>query len=133
MFLSWIGLASNLKRVPNFKIQDAMLQMQFEKARKQLNLSRLPTPNVEALRQTLEAEYQQFMDTMAEWKELRGQWVQQKREAFGEAFEEKKQELQAKWQHATIRTRFKEMEYMLKMQRKRIQMFNLSFATVTAS
>ncbi|MBA56010.1 MAG: acyl-CoA desaturase [Pseudomonadales bacterium] len=133
MFLSWIGLASNLKRVPNFKIQEAMLQMQFEKARKQLNLSRLPTPNVEALRQTLEAEYQQFMDTMAEWKELRGQWVQQKREAFGEAFEEKKQELQAKWQHATIRTRFKEMEYMLKMQRKRIQMFNLSFATVTAS
>ena len=106
-----------------------MLQMQFEKARKQLSLSRLPKPNVEALRQTLETEYQQFMDTMAEWKELRGQWVQQKRDAF----EEKKQELQAKWQHATIRTRFKEMEYMLKMQRKRIQVFNLNFATVSAA
>tara|TARA_B100000965_G_scaffold275130_1_gene233052 strand:- start:2143 stop:3216 length:1074 start_codon:yes stop_codon:yes gene_type:complete len=127
--LSWLGLASNLKRVPSFKIQEAMLQMQFEKARKQLSLSRLPKPNVEALRQTLETEYQQFMDTMAEWKELRGQWVQQKRDAF----EEKKQELQAKWQHATIRTRFKEMEYMLKMQRKRIQVFNLNFATVSAA
>ena len=37
------------------------------------------------------------------------------------------------WQHATIRTRFKEMEYMLKMQRIRIQVFNLNFATVSAA
>jgi stearoyl-CoA desaturase (delta-9 desaturase) len=127
--MSWVGLTRNLKRVPNFKIQEAMLHMQFEKAREQLNISRLPTPNVEALRQTLEAEYQQFLDTLAEWKELRGQWVQQKRQRF----EKKKQELQEKWQQATIRSRFKEMEYMLMMQRKRMQMFNLDFATVTAS
>ncbi len=124
--LSWFGLASNLKRVPKFKIQEALINMQFEKARHQLSL--LPTPNVEALRQTLETEYQQFLDTLAEWKELRGQWVQQKRQAF----QEKKHELQEKWQHATIRTRFKEMEYMLAMQHKRLQMFNLNFASPQA-
>lgn len=127
--LSWLGLASNLRRVPNFKIQEALVHMQFEKAHKQLSLSRLPTPNVEALRQTLENEYQQFSQTLADWKELHGQWVQQKRQVF----EEKKQELQEKWHHATIRTRFLEMEYNLKMQRKRLQMFSLNFAAANAA
>ncbi|WP_232340158.1 fatty acid desaturase [Ketobacter nezhaii] len=127
--LSWIGMTSNLKRVPSFKIQEALVHMQFEKAHKQLNLSRLPTPNVEALRQTLESEYQQFSKTLADWKELHGQWVQQKRQEF----EEKKQELQEKWQQATVRTRFLEMEYNLKMQRKRLQMFSLNFATAHSS
>ncbi|MAR92209.1 MAG: acyl-CoA desaturase [Pseudomonadales bacterium] len=125
--LAWLGLARNLKRVPSFKIQEALLQVQFEKARTHLNHS--PLPNVEALRQALEAEYQQFMDTLAEWKLLRGQWVQQKREALAE----KKHELQTLWHHTSVRTRFKEMEYMLKMQRKRLQVFNLNFATLVAN
>lgn len=126
--LSWVGLASNLKRVPNFKIQEALVKMQFEKAHSQLDLSRLPSPNVEALRKTLEAEYQQFMKTLTEWKQLRGEWVQQKRQEF----EEKKQELQQMWEHATVRSRFKEMEFMLKMQRKRLQMLNVNFANAAA-
>ena len=126
--MSWVGLATNLKRVPSFKIQEALVQMQFEKAHTQLDRIKLPTPNIEALRSTLETEYQQFLDTMAEWKELRGEWVNQKRQAF----EEKKQELQEKWEQATIRSRFQEMEFVLKMQRKRLQMLNLNFATAAA-
>ena len=126
--MSWTGLASNLKRVPSFKIQEALVKMQFEKAHSQLNLSRSPSPNVEALRNTLEAEYQQFMNTLSEWKQLRGEWVQQKRQEF----EEKKQELQQKWEQATVRSRFKEMEFMLKMQRKRLQMLNVNFANAAA-
>ncbi len=126
--LSWLGMATNLKRVPSFKIQEALVKMQFEQAHKQLSLARLPTPNIEALRKTLETEYQQFLTTMTEWKELRGEWVNKKRQAF----EEKKQELQSKWEQATIRSRFQEMEFVLKMQRKRLQMLNLNFAAATA-
>ena len=126
--MSWVGLASNLKRVPSFKIQEALVKMQFEKAHSQLDLSRLPSPNVEALRKTLETEYQQFLKTLTEWKQLRGEWVQQKRQEF----EEKKQELQQKWEQATVRSRFKEMEFMLKMQRKRLQMLNVNFANAAA-
>lgn len=123
--LAWMGLASNLRRVPDFKIQEALVHMQFEKAKAQL--TRLHLPNIDAWKETLEAEYQQFLNTLAEWKQLRAEWYEQKRQAF----EEKKLELQEKWQHAAVRTRFKEMEYMLKMQRKRLQMLNLNFASAT--
>ena len=127
--LAWLKLASNLKRVPDFKIQEALVQMQFAKAHKKLNATRLSSPNIEALRHTLEIEYQEFMHTLSEWKNLRGEWLQQKREQIAE----KKVELQQFWQQATAMTRFKEMEYMLKMQRKRLQLFNMKFAALAAS
>jgi len=120
--LSWVGLTSNLRRVPDFKIQEALVQMQFEKA--QAQLKRIQLPNMEAWKETLEKEYQQFVETMSEWKQLRAEWYGQKRQALAE----KKQELQEKWQRAAVRTRFKEMEYMLKMQRKRLQLLNVNFA-----
>lgn len=123
--LSWVGMASNLRRVPDFKIQEALVHMQFEKAKDQLK--RIHLPNMEAWKETLEAEYQQFTKTMADWKQLRAEWYEQKRQEFAE----KKQELQEKWHRAAARTRFKEMEYMLKMQRKRLQMLNLNFAAAT--
>jgi len=121
--LSWVGMTSNLRRVPDFKIQEALVQMQFQKAQAHLNLlSHLP--NMEAWKENLEKEYQQFMQTMTDWKQLRAEWYEQKRQEFAE----KKQELQDKWQRAAVRTRFMEMEYMLKMQRKRLQLFNMNFA-----
>lgn len=120
--LSWLGLTSNLRRVPDFKIQEALVQMQFEKAQAHLKLLHLP--NMDAWKETLEKEYQQFVETMAEWKQLRAEWYQQKRQVF----EEKKLELQEKWHRAAVRTRFREMEFMLKMQRKRLQLLNLNFA-----
>ena len=122
--LSWVGMASNLRRVPDFKIQEALVHMQFEQAKAQLK--RIHLPNMDAWKETLETEYQQFMKTLADWKQLRGEWYEQKRVELAE----KKQELQEKWQRAAVRTRFKEMEYMLKMQRKRLQLLNLNFAAV---
>lgn len=120
--LSWVGLARNLKRVPDFKIQEALVQMQFEHAHQQLSKD-VQLSNADAWRASLEKEYQQFLETLAEWKQLRFEWYESKRQAF----EEKKQELQAKWQTAAMRTRLNEMEYLLKMQRKRLQLFNVNF------
>lgn len=123
--LSWVGLASNLRRVPDFKIQEALVHMQFEQANAQLRQQHLP--NTDAWKLHLESEYQQFLQTLANWKQLRAEWYDQKRLALAE----KKLELQEKWQHTAAHTRFKEMEYMLKMQRKRLQMLNLNVAAAT--
>ncbi|MDX1693931.1 MAG: fatty acid desaturase [Ketobacteraceae bacterium] len=133
--LSWLKLASNLRRVPSFKIQEALVKMQFERANKQLT-STGSKNNVEAWRETLEKEYQQFLNTLSDWKELRTEWYENKREAINTRLtelNEKKLELQSKWHNAAISTRFKEMEYVLKMQQKRLQLFNLNFQTVMAN
>lgn len=124
--LSWVGLTRNLKRVSDFKIQEALVQMQFEHANHQLSKG-LPA-NAEAWRVALEKEYQHFLETLATWKELRFEWYAGKRQAFAE----KKQEIQAKWETATVRNRLKEMEYLLKMQRRRLQLFNTNFQAATS-
>lgn len=128
--LSWVNLASDLRRVPNFKIQEALVKMQFEKANNQLVNSSIK--NIEEWRETLEQEYQQFLATLSEWKELRTEWYQGKRDAFNNTLNEKKAELQQKWEKAALSTKFQEMEYMLKMQQKRLQLFNMNFQTATA-
>lgn len=128
--LSWVNLASDLRRVPNFKIQEALVKMQFEKANSQLVNSSIK--NIEEWRETLEKEYQQFLATLSEWKELRTEWYQGKRDAFNTTLNEKKAELQEKWENAAFSTKFQEMEYMLKMQQKRLRLFNMNFQTATA-
>lgn len=123
---SWLGLASNLRRVPDFKIQEAQVKMQLERAQKQLTLSN-SVSNIDEWRATLEQEYQEFYKTLNEWKELRAKWYQDKRDALTHSLNEKCEALQDKWHNAAIHTRFKQMEYGLKMQKKRMKLFNNSF------
>ena len=111
-----LGLASNLVRVPDFKIQRAILDTQFERARRELDDS----PAAEGLRATLEREYQLFTESINQWKELQSQRYGQKRNALEDALSEKRQQLQEKWDSAALRTRFRELEFSLKMQRKRV-------------
>ena len=111
-----LGLASNLVRVPDFKIQRAILDTQFERARRELDDS----PAAEGLRATLEREYQLFTESINQWKELQSQRYEQKRNALEDALSEKRQQLQEKGDNAALRTRFRELEFSLKMQRKRV-------------
>ena len=111
-----LGLASNLVRVPDFKIQRAILDTQFERARRELDDS----PAAEGLRATLEREYQLFTESINQWKELQSQRYEQKRNALEDALSEKRQQLQEKWDNAALLTRFRELEFSLKMQRKRV-------------
>lgn len=124
--LSWVRLTANLKRVPQFKIQEALVKMQFEQAQHQLQSSTLK--NAEIWKESLEKEYQQFLNTLSEWKSLRADWYNRKRQAF----QEKKMELQERWESAVVRSRFQEMEYVLKMQQKRLKLFNLNFQSAMA-
>ena len=111
-----IGLASNLVRVPDFKIQRAILDTQFERARRELDVRSAP----QRLRDTLEREYQLFTDSINQWKDLQAERYEQRRAALGDALLEKRQAMQLRWENAALRTKLRELEFSLKMQRKRM-------------
>ena len=115
---SRVGLAKNLVRVSDFKIQRAILDTQFERARNQLEVSHSP----DSLRATLEREYQVFTESVNAWTALQTQRYEAKKAEIGGALSERKLKLQEKWENAALRTKFKELEYSLKMQRKRLNL-----------
>ncbi|MBK8970792.1 MAG: fatty acid desaturase [Hahellaceae bacterium] len=119
--MSWVGLTTNLKRVPDFKIQEAVVNMQFKCANDRLK--RAPFPNMEGVHELLEKEYQQFMDTLAEWKRLRIEWYEDKRKVLVDT----KEAWQGRFQQAAVKYRIKEVEYMLKMQQKRLNVLLSGF------
>lgn len=117
---SRVGLARDLIRVPDFKIQQALLDMQFKRAERRLQAA----ANADTWRSHIDMEYQQFLNSMAEWNRLRQQWYEQKRQLLVE----KTHELQLKWGQTALHTRIQELEYALKMQRKRLQFLTLQLA-----
>ncbi len=95
-----LGLASHRKRAPGFKVLRARLNMEFKRARQ-----RLAEESVDrSWRETLEQEYVEFLETVKEWQQLHVQRVQQGRAALVEMLD----------------TRYRELEFALKMQRKRL-------------
>jgi stearoyl-CoA desaturase (delta-9 desaturase) len=113
----WLGLARELNRVPDFKIQKALLDMQFKRAQISLACAK----NADAWREQLEREYQHFLANLQEWNTLRQQWYDHKRSQLAE----KTAELQQRWRHTTISSRLLELEYALKLQRKRLHYLTL--------
>src|SRR6056297_4314492 len=113
-----LGLASNLNRIPNFKIQRAILDTQFQRARRELDTVR----DSETLREMLEREYQLFTDSINQWTALQAERYERRKEQLGDALVMRRAHLQDKWDHAALRTRLKTLEYGLKMQRKRLRM-----------
>jgi len=111
-----VGLAKNLVRVPDFKIQRAMLDTQFERARRELDARSAP----QRLRESLEREYQLFTESINQWKGLQSERYEQRRNALEGALSEKRAALQERWENAALRTKLRELEFSLKMQRKRI-------------
>jgi stearoyl-CoA desaturase (delta-9 desaturase) len=125
---SWLGLARNLKRIPAFKIQRALLSMQLKHASTQLEETDAEQP----LREMLEREYQLFSDSIHRWKALHAGRYERTVEEFEDALAEKKAALLQKWERAAVRTRLKELEYSLRMQRKRVELLMLQMQVATA-
>ncbi len=115
---SRIGLARNLQRVPNVRIQRAILDNQFNRARTQLEISR----GADVLRSVLEREYQLFTDSINAWSNLQTEWYERKKSALGDALGEKKQRLADSWEKAALRNSLKDIEHSLGMQRKRVEL-----------
>ncbi len=110
-----LGLARNLSRVPDFRIQRAILDTQFRRAR-----SRLERAPSDSLRTVLEREYALFTESVNQWKALQAERYERRVAALGGALEESRQALQQKWERHALRLRLRELEYSLKMQRKRL-------------
>ncbi len=115
---SWLGLASDLKRVPNFKIQRAKVAMQLKRAQATLSNKTVAEP----LRESLERELQLFSESLARWKQLQAERYEARVGELGSALEEKKQELQDKWDQARFRSCLKGLEYSLKLQCGRLNL-----------
>lgn len=109
--LSWMGITRNLKRCSNFAIQKAQLTMQFKRTERQIEKQQARKADVEALKQRMAHEYETFSAALQEWAKIKEEW-----------YAGKKAELQQKWEDVKFRDRFKEIEYRLKMQRKRLRM-----------
>src|SRR5271166_2881315 len=84
--LHWVGLAKNLKTVPWFRIQRALLDTQFRRAEKQL-AGQSGRAQYEQLRKRLVEEYATFQAAVADWTRVREQWLQQTRRAMSERWE----------------------------------------------
>ncbi|MCG5501175.1 acyl-CoA desaturase [Ectothiorhodospira lacustris] len=103
---AWTGLAHGRRSIPQFKIQRARLDLQFRKLQERLNKEGVaPT-----WRGVLDREYQQFKDTVQQWQQLQLRRVQAGTAAMCD-----------RWVSTELRTSFKELEYRLKMQRRRLR------------
>ena len=118
--LSWMGLAKDLRRTPNFKIREAMVSQQLKLAEAKLGA----TQQAAEWKAYIDSEYQEFLVTLERWKQLQESWYENKRSSLSEA----KLQLQSKWEQKAFKTRFKELEYALKLQQQRLQLLNMQLA-----
>jgi stearoyl-CoA desaturase (delta-9 desaturase) len=102
-----LGLVKNRKRAPRFKVLRARLNMEFKAAAKKLDQAGVSS----GWKEQLESEYAQFVDTIKQWQQLQMERVQQGKQKLTERFET---------ETALLATHYRELEFSLKMQHKRL-------------
>jgi stearoyl-CoA desaturase (delta-9 desaturase) len=107
--MHWLGLARNLKRVPWFKIQRALIDTQFRRAERQL-AQQTRGARVEQLKARVAEEYEEFCKTVTAWSQLREQWLTETKRAMIE-----------RWERSILQSRVKRLEYELKLQHGRMR------------
>jgi len=118
--MQFLGLAHRLKRTPAFQIHRALLAMQFRLAQKKLAKSPLIVrgrTNVDSLRERIQQEYESFLSAVSEWARLKEVW-----------YEEKKRSVLEHWEQASFQKQLREIEYALKMQRRRLRVLYAQLA-----
>jgi len=119
--LSYVGLASNLKRVPDLWIQRSEVAMQFKRVERALEArrNRAGDEHVERLKARVAEEYAAFRKSVEEWGKVRDQWVV-----------DRKQRLLQRWEETSFRLQLKQIEQGLRLQRRRLRaMSKASLAT----
>lgn len=108
-----LGLAWNLKRVPEFLVQRAMLERQFAQARENLESCRHPT-RLETLQTLLQHELDAFSETLGEWRQLKAERIDAARRQLADS-----------WENSEVRRRLHGLEDALRQQRKRVRLLRL--------
>ena len=119
-----LGLARDLKRVPEFKIQRAMLDRQFERAHEELAAAARPEneSRLAEWKKLLEAELLSFRETV-------GEWSQMQTGKFEAAKTQLQEKLHDRWEHSAMRARLRLMERSLKQQRRRVEALRQQLAS----
>jgi stearoyl-CoA desaturase (delta-9 desaturase) len=100
--MHWLGLATNLKRIPWFKIQRALLDTQFRRAERQL--ARQPEhAQIDQFKARVTEEYEAFCRAVAAWTKLREQSLVQTK-------------------HSLLQLPLRELEHRLRLQYRRIRL-----------
>jgi stearoyl-CoA desaturase (delta-9 desaturase) len=117
--MSWVGLATNLKRVPDLWIQRAQIAMQFKRMEQALEKrrSRFGDEQIERLKARVAEESAAFKKALEEWARVRDQWVA-----------DRKQRLLQKWEETSFRLRLKQIELGLRLQRRRLRAMSRAYA-----
>jgi len=102
-----LGLASNRKRAPQFKVLRARLNMEFKNARKKIESGK----GHSTWKAQLEHEYAQFAETVRQWQQLQMERMQSGKQKLAERIED---------QTSSLAARYRELEISLRMQRKRL-------------
>jgi stearoyl-CoA desaturase (delta-9 desaturase) len=118
--MSWLGLAKNLKRVPGFKIQRALLDAQFRRAELQLS-TRTGHVQIEHLKLRVAEEYEVFSNAVAAWTHLREQRL----------LDAKRVMLQ-RWERSPLQLKLQELERDLKIQYQRMRVLRAQIAFTVA-
>jgi stearoyl-CoA desaturase (delta-9 desaturase) len=114
--LNKLGLANDLVKVDEFKIQRAIMDTTFKRVR-----AKLDTDEMCPLRAAVEREYQAFLNCVKEWRELQAERYEKHREALGEAWNERRTKLVERWDQTHMRDQLKVLEQSLHKQQKRLQ------------
>lgn len=119
---SWLGLTYDLRKTPKFKIREAMVKRQLEKARQKLQMTRAS----DRVLSYLEQETRQLAELLSEWRSTREQWLEHKKNRLLGASSELQQALEI--ERKAIASHIKELEYAVYQQYQRLRSFNLNLA-----
>jgi stearoyl-CoA desaturase (delta-9 desaturase) len=145
--LAAVGLARKLRETPAITIERAKLDMEFKRARANLERTAAKGPlDVAALRERVQKEYEAFTATLAEWSAAREQFTAAARERATAARDQfataaKERATAAREQVASARDRVakhlegvdlqafaREIEQRLREQRRRVEAIRLQMA-----
>ena len=106
---SMVGLARDLKRSSFAQVEKAKLDLQYRRATEKFESRQVS----DKWRQLLEQEYQQFLQTLQLWSDHRQAWYEARGQQIQKTLEH--------WDQLQLRDRYREMQYKLKIQRRRWQ------------
>jgi len=114
--LSYVRITSGLKRVPEFKIQRALLERQFQSTQAHLD-SCGNAGRIAVLQGLMKQELDAFTQTITEWSHLQA-----------ERIETARKQLADQWDHSEVRRRLLTLEESLRLQRQRVRLLQLQTA-----
>jgi stearoyl-CoA desaturase (delta-9 desaturase) len=117
--LSWVGLATRLRRTPAVVIQRARLTMQFRRVEANLKNrgAHLPHVDLERIRAAVAREYEEFVSTLGKWSKLTDAWYQKTRE-----------QLVQRWEEASFRSETRALLAALRLQHRRLRLLDAQLA-----